>query len=238
LLRRGTPLLAALTRVFLWTIVALSVQGAGQRAIAEDRAVVLLLPIVIHSMDQQQYLRDGLSDMLFSRLAREKRIAAIRATDPATATIDLEKARAHAAQLGAQYVVFGSFTHFGEGASLDLTCAPVEGGQGSPRQVFVQSGTLGEIIPALDRLVDRMTVYVVEGEAPERDAATVAAGAHNNGGNPGSVSLQDLLRRVEALEQAVQTGEPVGATDDELQLPGVFDVYPDAEPGQNGEGLR
>lgn len=211
---------------FLLSLVVALLLFASRAAAEEQRNTVALLPIVIHSMEDQAYLRDGLSDMLYTRLARDPRIEALRVQDPASATTDAEAARAHAAALGASYVVYGSFTHFGQGASLDMTCAPVGGDSSKSRKVFVQSGTLGEIIPALDGLVDRMTVYVVHGPS---DESGVAAGATSSNGS-GPVTMEDLVRRVEALEQAVETGAPIESPapqQAEPQIPSVFDVYPE-----------
>jgi len=214
-----------------WLIVAAAFLLAPQAMAQEHRNTVVLLPIVIHSMDEQDYLRAGLSDMLYTRLARDPRITALRVQDPASATTDDEAARAHAAALGAQYVVYGSFTHFGQGASLDMTCASLAGEGSQPRKVFVQSGTLGEIIPALDSLVERITVYVVRGPTEEDG---VVASTSANGSGP--VTMDDLVRRVEALEQAVETGVPLESDTPqaEPQIPSVFDVYPDG----NAQGLR
>ena len=49
--------------------------------------------------------------------------------------------------VGAQWVLFGSFTRFGEGASLDVSCVPVAApGDPGPRSIFVQSGQIADLI--------------------------------------------------------------------------------------------
>ena len=110
-------------RTIVWMAgLGLLVSGASARA---EGARVALLPVVVHASDQQDDLRKGLGDMLAARLNQQRGISIVRLDDPAQATTDLGKAVAAAGAAGAQYVVFGSFTRFGDGASLDLECAKV-----------------------------------------------------------------------------------------------------------------
>jgi hypothetical protein len=166
-------------------------------------ARVALLPVVVHTAEKDaDYLSLGLADMLSSRLERSGQIAVLRLRGEGLATTDLEAALAAARSAGADYVLFGSFTQFGAGASLDMRCARVEGdGSAEPpeaRRVFVQSGTLQEIIPRLDDLSERVARYV-SGAAPTESPAGPEAGRPA----PASAELEDLRRRVEALERSL-----------------------------------
>jgi len=164
---------------------------------------VALLPIVVHSSaGESGYLSDGIVAMLAARLEQKGGIQVIRMQSNAGA-VSTPDAAVEAARGGdAEFVVFGSFTQFGSGASLDLRCARVAGGSGHgqppARQVFIESGDLGEIIPQLDDLAGRIALYVKEG-APA--PAAVASGEAAAG-----PSLADLERRVERLEQEVLGG--------------------------------
>ncbi len=207
-------------------------EGAEQ-APAPDRIVVALLPILIHSMDSQDFLRAGLSDMLQSRLAREPQLAVLPIRDASAATNDLETARAQATAAGAAYVVYGTFTHFGDGASVDLTCAPVQGDPFGPREVFVHAGTLGGIIPTLDGLMDRVARYILEGPSEVATVAAIPGGpasdsASAEGGSAASsAELEALKARIETLERTLgieSEGDEV-AVDDDIEVPGIFQVY-------------
>jgi hypothetical protein len=92
-------------------------------------------------------------------------------------------------------VVFGAFTQFGAGASLDVQCAAVKADpELRPRRIFVQSGTLGEIIPKLDDLAAKIARFMTSGSP---------------GGLPVAASepseLDDIRRRLDALERAVRS---------------------------------
>jgi hypothetical protein len=88
----------------------------------------------------------------------------MRIEDPGSATNNLESAQATGRALGVDYVLYGSLTRFGEGASLDLVCAKVSGAEETdPRSVFVQSGDLSSLIPQLDPVVTRIAFYINAG---------------------------------------------------------------------------
>ena len=168
--------------------------------------MLLLLPIVVHSSENPTYLREGLSDMLVTRFIQEDNFQVIQTDDRSLATTHLPTAVREARSLNADYVLFGSFTRFGEGASLDMQAASTaEGEQGAPlREIFVHSGSIGEVIPDLKDLVGKVTRFGIPDYRPGA-GSPVGADAE-----PSGESLRDLQRRVSALEQALQNMQPVG----------------------------
>jgi len=177
---------------------------------AEAQVRVAVLPVVVHSLEQQEYLQSGIASMLATRLDQNARLHVVRVADPGQATLDGEAASATARAAGAEFVVFGSFTRFGDGASLDLRCLPVAGPQGQdPRSVFVQAGSVGEIIPRLDDIADKVGRYVTSGGAatPAVGAAppgpATAAGTSSEALGDALSELDELRARVERLEGAL-----------------------------------
>lgn len=171
---------------------------------AAARPKVALLPMVVHSNERPDYLRQGLSDMLTARFTKENVVDVIPVDDPNKATTDVDEALETARDMGAEFVVFGSFTRFGQGASLDVqTAALAEGPDGDTlREIFVHSGSIGAVIPDLDDLVGKITRFTIGEEvAGEGDSGTAAAPAAGTAGAP---SRSDLLRRIEALEAQMQ----------------------------------
>ncbi len=187
-------------------LAALCTLQAGTAG-AAGKAKVAILPVVVHSTDSHDFLRAGLSDMLASRLGQVKDITVVRIDDAQKATSDLQAAQATARELGADWVLFGSFTRFGDGASLDIECAAVSGDPAAS-QMFVQAGTLGEIIPKLDDVSQRVAMFVESGgtgtaavSAPPPRAADVSR-----------TEVDDLRRRVEALERSQRSATPPAAS--------------------------
>ena len=122
---------------------------------------VALLPVVIHSQESLDYLREGVYAMFSSRVELEGRItvmekAAVRkAVSQVPGEIDSEAARKIGETLGADFVVFGSLTKLGDSASLDLKVLDVKG-EKPVSSVYVQARKLEEIIAQVDVLARRV----------------------------------------------------------------------------------
>lgn len=174
-----------------------------------DLIRLAMLPVSINtSLSETEHLSAGLADMISARLEQSGQILVLRVDARAG---DREEAIEAGKQAGADYVLFGSYTQFGDGASLDLRCAPVAGAKSEvPRRVFIQAGSAGEIIPKLEVLAESVTRYLV-GESAPAGAADAAGGP----GAPDAGSLLALEQRIEALERVIfappATSEPAAA---------------------------
>ncbi len=180
----------------------------AERSFAEPRTELAILPLVVHTLEQKAYLEAGLADMLASRLGRVPGVGVIRVQGEGQATTNLEAAKAMGSGAGAEYVLFGSFTQFGEGASLDLQLAPVSGeAEGVSRSIFIQSGTLGEIIPNLDQVAEKVGRHLLaDGTAPG-GLPPVSAAAPDDGGAISDELLQDAMSELESLRGRVDALE-------------------------------
>lgn len=172
-------------------------------AFAAESVRLAVLPVVVHSLESPDYLQAGLADMLASRLARHPGIEVVRLQHGGGGTSDPQSARSAGRAVGAQFVLFGSFTRFGEGASLDLECAAVEGAP-ETREVFVQAGELGDVIPKLDEVAEKVASFALRG------AAGVRSGEVAGGVAGAAAAIDELRRRVEALERALAASGAAG----------------------------
>jgi hypothetical protein len=179
-------------------------------ASAEDRTRIVILPIVVHSAaSNSSYVSRGITDMISSRLEQTGRVQVERVEDPNAATTALGKALEWGKARGGDYLIFGAFTQFGEGASLDVHCLPLavknEAEAAAARRIFISSGAMGDIIPKLDEIVDRVAIYTKVARSES------APGAAPNAAAPSPDVLRDLARRLDALEKAVFKGGAGGA---------------------------
>lgn len=184
---------------------------------AEQRVRMVILPVVVHrDSTDSGYVSQGLAEMLSARLEQIGGIDVVRIDDMALATTRLGEARDAARQASGDYVLFGSFTQFGDGASLEMQCASLHSTASDGdlvRRVFIQSGTMGDIIPKLDRLVDKVAVFLKEAGAIEGSASVAGGnGAEAPAQGPGAEESADALRelrdRVDALERFVYRENP------------------------------
>jgi hypothetical protein len=128
----------------------------------------------------------------------------VRVDDPRSVTNRVERAVALAQPLDVDFVLFGAFTKFGEGASLDVQCAAARSdSQSEPlREIFVHSGSIGDVIPDLDELVGKVTRFVVRDyESRELEAPTLARSPEAES----RLALEALRRRVDQLEDELTT---------------------------------
>ena len=190
-------------------LVGVVLLASASLASAEERTRIVMLPIVVHSASSNpSYVSRGITDMIASRLEQTGRVQVERVEDPSAATTVLGKALDWGKSRGGDYLIFGAFTQFGEGASLDVHCLPLdvksEAEAAAARRIFISSGAMGDIIPKLDEIVDRVEVYTKV--APSQAIAGASAAPA-----PSADALRDVTRRLEALEKAVFKGG-AGAT--------------------------
>ena len=199
-------------RLVRFGLLAALVMGAvwfGQPRAAHAEIVrVAMFPVAVNtSLPETDHLSAGLGDMIAARLEQSGQIVITR-LDATVAS--REEAIAAGKKAGADYVLFGSYTQFGDGASLDLRCAPVVGGEADePRRVFVQAGSASEIIPKLGVLSQNVSRYLAEAATPAAPRATADSTTPSA---PETASMVDLELRIEALERVIFAPPPASET--------------------------
>jgi cell division septation protein DedD len=147
---------------------------------SEGPKKVALLPLRLNSEGGMPYLRDGLYDMLASRLfvrgsvdplSRQAVMRLISAAPVGATEVSL---RDLGRRLGADIVVHGSATLLGESASFDLTALDVKSVR--PAQGFFdQAGDGRDLLACIDRLAVGIRSWVLERPEPMPPAAAAAA---------------------------------------------------------------
>ncbi len=124
---------------------------------AADVKRIALLPFKINSEKDLSFLRDGIFDMLSTRLAKEGQVevlsrgavdAAMQSAAP-SGTVNEAAARSIGTRLNADFVLFGSLTVLGENVSIDAKMVDISGSQ--PTMTFFdQSRDLGAVITKIN----------------------------------------------------------------------------------------
>ncbi len=103
-----------------------------QRADADRVYKVAILPFIIHSQENLDYLRDGIQDILTSRITVEGEVLVIERALVERALYDLKPTRLDeptlaniGKKIGADFIVLGSITKVGEYISLDARLVSV-----------------------------------------------------------------------------------------------------------------
>ncbi|MBW2271500.1 MAG: hypothetical protein JRH16_23370 [Deltaproteobacteria bacterium] len=180
---------------------------------------VALMPIAVYAAGADSvYLQSGLAAMIAARLDQYEGVSVVRPEIGGAPPASVDAARVAAEAAGAGFVLFGSFTRFGDGASLDLRCArvaaPGEGEDAAARRLFIQSGKLAEIIPQLDTLAQKVARYALRSGAPRvAGAEDGKQPAPSNG--PTASEYEALVQRVEELERTLIPAVAESAAEDE-----------------------
>lgn len=154
--------------LFLCIIMPLFVAGPTW---AKDVKTIAVLPFSVHSADKIDYVRNGVWDMLMSRLAAGDQTAVINKNIISeslqkTGKKDLTAADVYGIgkTLKADYVVWGSITKIGNSVSLDGKLLDVADYK-SPVGIFEQCQGLDEIIPKMDIFAKKIQYHLL-GQVP------------------------------------------------------------------------
>jgi TolB-like protein len=116
---------------------------------------VAIVPFKVNAEKDLSFLKDGIVDMLSSRLSWEDKVNIInrQATEKAAAAVggplNENKARKLGTGLGADYVLFGSLTVFGNSVSIDAKMVDVSGKK-QTLTFFNQSQGMDQVIPGIN----------------------------------------------------------------------------------------
>ncbi|NIS60876.1 MAG: hypothetical protein GTO13_09300 [Proteobacteria bacterium] len=131
------------------TVLALPTPGASLPRVA-------ILPFQIHSAEDLGYLKEGIFDIISSRLAASGEIDVIGKSGIERVLMEMrpsrlseEVAREAGVRLGADYVALGSITKIGDFISLDARLIDVKG-QKPPSGVFAQTKGLDQLMAKVD----------------------------------------------------------------------------------------
>jgi len=156
-----------LQRLFCFVLVIGTILlGTLSLPVAATPTTIAVLPFRMNTPENLQYLREGILDMLRSRLAAPGEVRVIGKAavaseiDRDTQPVDIKKARAMASKLGADYVVIGSVTAVGSSVSLDTTVVPKDPSK-DPLLVPMQSTSLDNLIPTVNLLAETINQQVL-----------------------------------------------------------------------------
>lgn len=153
---------------------------ATQTLWAKEKHTVTVLPFSLHSAENIEYVRQGIGDMLVSRIAVPDKIEVTRKDvvqdilkKSGAKELNLTDVQSIGQQLKSDYVVWGSITKIGNSISIDGKLIDITGGK-SDIGIFSQSQTLDEVIPKINDFSQRIVQHIL-GATPQ--AATQAAPA-------------------------------------------------------------
>lgn len=148
-------------RILTVGVLLFGVVVCAAPAMAAELQRVAVLPFRMNAEKDLSFLRNGIFDMLSSRLSDPEKVQVISRTEvekalaeetgtAATGPADEAAARKIGQKLGADFVLYGSLTMFGNSLSIDAKMLDVAGTQ-PPVTASAQSADMGAVIPQIDQ---------------------------------------------------------------------------------------
>lgn len=160
------------SRILFISILIITLFSSGI-LLADEIARVLIIPFHIHSDEDLSFLRQGIENMLQTRLAQKDRIIVI---DPEkikhaiqqkniSKPIDDDTAISFSNEFSADYVLTGSLTIFGDNVSTDAKCIDVKTRE--PVVVYHKLGqNRGDAISHINQFASKINATVFKKDAP------------------------------------------------------------------------
>lgn len=138
-------------------------------SLADTPSKIVIVPFKINAAEKFSFLREGLTDMLTSRLAWQGKMVVVdkyktqEALKGISGDIDEKKARDIGKKLGAHYVLFGSLTIIGNNISIDGRLVDIEN-QTPPATIYNQSQGIDTVMPTINAFATEINQKIFGGE--------------------------------------------------------------------------
>lgn len=169
--------------IFCLTIILLATGSPW----AKDKYMVTVLPFSLHSAENIDYLKQGIGDMLSTRISVPNKI---EVTGKNIVSEELRKTKSReltlvdaynlGKKLKSDYVVWGSITKIGKSISIDGKLVDIAANK-SDVGIFAQSQSLDEVIPKINDFSQRIVQHIL-GTTPV--ATTPVAGSSSSASAP------------------------------------------------------
>jgi TolB-like protein/outer membrane protein assembly factor BamB len=136
---------------------------------AKEKTTVAVLPFTVHSADNIDYVRQGIWDMLASRISISDKIE-MASKDTVLETLKKQEGKelaltdvyALGKKLNMDYVVWGSITKIGNSFSVDGKLVDITAYK-SPVGIFTQSQGMDDLIPKITDFAQRINTHILGG---------------------------------------------------------------------------
>lgn len=152
---------------YLLTVtIALFIFGNPAFADIQPKRIVVV-PFKIIAPENMAYLKDGIADMLTSRISWENKVSVVGREETLKALADMNTpfSETTALEIGrklrADYVLFGSLTVSDNSVSIDAKTIDVTGTR-SPLTFFYQSKGMDEVVPQINRFAEEINNTLFE----------------------------------------------------------------------------
>ncbi|MDP2838849.1 MAG: hypothetical protein Q8O11_02235, partial [Syntrophales bacterium] len=163
-----------------WVVGILFLLVSIQPLWAKDKYTVAVLPFSVHSAENIDYVRQGIGDMLASRISVSVKLEVIgrdSLSDAQSEAAGKEVTPADLLAVGkkvnADFVVWGSITKIGSNLSIDGKMLDIAANK-SALNITAQCPAMDDVIPKINDFAQRITAHIL-GAPPQTIAAMPTA---------------------------------------------------------------
>lgn len=160
--------------VYFLVILFFFILGQGSLSAEEAQKRIAVLPFTMNADRDLSFLQSGIMDMLNSRLAWKGKVDIIekaavkKEVDAVPGPLDKEKAVRVGSALGANYVIFGSVTVFGDSVSIDAKILDVAKSD-ELVTAFDQSKGMDGVIPTVNQFAENINAKIMGKEVSTQE---------------------------------------------------------------------
>jgi TolB-like protein len=152
---------------FRWLACLICLIATASQSWAAGEKKVAVLPFTVHSAENIDYVRQGIGDMLSSRISvnekievvnKESVLAAIKETGGKELT--LADVYGLGKKLNADFVVWGSITKIGNSLSIDGKLVDIAAYKAAVA-ITAQSSTMDEVIPKINEFAQKIESHIL-----------------------------------------------------------------------------
>ena len=220
-------------RIFKYMICLVIVILSAGTLWAKDKYSVTVLPFTLNSSENIEYVRQGIQDMLITRIAVSNKIE-VSGKDSVAEELkksnikDISLAEVYniGKKLKSDYVVWGSITKIGssisvDGKLVDITTAKSDVG------LFTQSPNLDEVIPKINDFSQKIVQHILGADAqtagqPAAAAAPTAAQSVAPGVSRESLIIAGMKSGKRGTLTSVINTDFINAPDDPFKRKGFW----------------
>lgn len=179
---------------------------------AKDKYTVTVLPFSTHSAENIDYLKQGIGEMLSTRIYVPHKI---EVTGKNIVLDELKKAKAKeltlvdvfniGKNLKSDYVVWGSITKIGKSISIDGKLVDITANK-SAIGIFAQSQNVDDVIPKINDFSQRIVQHIL-GIAPQETAPAVSSAAPATGEKTAARPLPPGVSRESQIIAGMKAGK-------------------------------
>jgi TolB-like protein len=181
---------------------------------AKEKSSIAILPFSVSSVENIDHVKQGILDILTSRISVNGTIEAINKDivlanlkEAAKKELTLADIYGLGKKMNVDFVVWGNITKIGNNVSIDGKLVDVSAYM-SPVGIFVQSQGLDEIIPKINDFAQRISNHI-KGDNAAPVAGFPAAVALQEPPSPRAIREKEIIAGMKAAKKGTLTAIPL-----------------------------